>query len=61
MYLLFEAWKLSSQKSFDSNGREYKSLHDWLVGNHEESVDKTPWQKGDNINDDSSFWWKDKI
>ena len=42
----------------DSNGNEYNTLHDWLVGNHSrnEQADNTPWQKGDELNDFSNFF-----
>ena len=38
-------------EGFDSNGNEYDTLHDWLLGNHKEIIDNTPWQKGDNLNE----------
>ena len=49
-------------EGYDSNVKEYNTLHDWLIGNHKEMVDNTPWQKGDDLNDfsgeDANFFSK---
>lgn len=36
-------------EGYDGEGNEYNSLHDWLTIPHGEFVDKTPYQKGDEI------------
>ena len=43
------SYNFLQSEGFDDMGKEYNTLHDWLVVPHKEFIDRTPRYKGDEL------------